>query len=94
VPAVPAEGTPATIKPLPPQPGHFTESCCPLHARRKGSSRRGYIQLAYEQGDSWVLSNSYVNPAIISKAAVELVEHTNFFSPLTGTINSPTLFIS
>jgi hypothetical protein len=91
VPAVPAEGTPATIKPLPPQPGPlYGKLLVPFTLEGKVLPAGGYIQLAYEQGDSWVLSNSYVNPAIISKAAVELVEHTNFFSPLTGTINSPT----
>jgi hypothetical protein len=94
VPPVPTQETSAESSHPPPPPPHaghlYGKLKIPYTLAGKELPAGGFVILAYDAGDSWILGGPSAHGQSISKEAVEPIERMNYFTRLAGRITEPT----
>jgi hypothetical protein len=94
VPPVPTQETSAESSHPPPPPPHaghlYGKLKIPYTLAGKELPAGGFVILAYDAGDSWILGGPTAHGQSISKEAVEPIERMNYFTRLAGRITEPT----
>jgi hypothetical protein len=88
---VPAPGTTAEPSHRAQRPGQlYGKLTIPCTVAGKELPAGGFVILAYEDGDSWILGGPTAHGQSISKDAVEPVARIDYFTRLAGRITAPT----